>query len=79
MAKTVEDEHCYQHVLRIALIAFIKGTPPIMAVEVARRAVPGRVRPSFMELEKLCRGGGGEAAAVPEGGAAAEAAAAPAS
>lgn len=76
MAKTVEDEHSYQHVLRIAIIAFIKGTPPIMAVEVARRAVPGRVRPSFMELEKLCRGGG-DAAAVPEGEA--EAAAAPAS
>jgi chemotaxis protein MotA len=64
MQKTVEDEHCYQHVLRVAIIAFIKGTPPIMAVEVARRAVPSRVRPSFQELEKACRGGGGEAAAA---------------
>jgi chemotaxis protein MotA len=58
MAKAVEDEHAYQHVLRVALIAFIKGTPPIMAVEVARRAVPSHVRPSFQEVEKLCRGGG---------------------
>jgi chemotaxis protein MotA len=64
MQKTVEDEHCYQHVLRVALIAFIKGTPPIMAVEVARRAVPSHVRPSFQELEKACRGGGDNAAAA---------------
>jgi chemotaxis protein MotA len=64
MAKTVEEEHCYQQVLRVAIIAFIKGTPPIMAVEVARRAVPSHVRPSFQELEKLCRGGGEDAAAA---------------
>ena len=64
MQKTVEDEHCYQHVLRVALIAFIKGTPPIMAVEVARRAVPSHVRPSFQELEKACRGGGDNATAA---------------
>jgi chemotaxis protein MotA len=63
MAKIVDDEHAYQHVLRIAIIAFIKGTPPIMAVEVARRAVPGSVRPSFQELEKMCRGAGAEAPA----------------
>src|SRR6266700_3561895 len=59
LAKLVEDEHAYQHVLRVAIVAFMKGTPPIMAVEVARRAVPARVRPSFQELEKTCRGGGG--------------------
>jgi chemotaxis protein MotA len=69
MQKTVEDEHSYQHVLRVAIISFIKGTPPIMAVEVARRAVPSRVRPSFQELEKSCRGGGGNAAAAAAAGA----------
>ncbi len=63
MAKVVDDEHAYQHVLRVAIIAFVKGTPPIMAVEVARRAVPSRVRPSFQELEKLCRGAEDSAAA----------------
>lgn len=62
MSKIVDDEHAYQHVLRVALMAFIKGTPPIMAVEVARRAVPSHVRPSFQELEKACRGGGEPAA-----------------
>jgi chemotaxis protein MotA len=56
MSKSVDDEHAYQHVLRVAILAFIKGTPPIMAVEVARRAVPSHVRPSFKELEALCRG-----------------------
>ncbi len=56
MSKSVDDEHAYQHVLRVAILAFIKGTPPIMAVEVARRAVPSHVRPSFRELEALCRG-----------------------
>jgi chemotaxis protein MotA len=42
----------------------MKGTPPIMAVEMARRVVPARVRPKFVELEKLCRGGGGGDAAA---------------
>jgi chemotaxis protein MotA len=68
MGKTVEEEHCYQQVLRVAIIAFIKGTPPIMAVEVARRAVPAHVRPTFQELEKACRGGGVDAAAAAAAG-----------
>jgi chemotaxis protein MotA len=41
------------------VISFLKGTAPIMAVEAARRAIPGHVRPTFAELEKACRGGGG--------------------
>lgn len=55
VAKTVEEERCYYHVLRVVLIAFIKGTSPIMAVEMGRRAIPEQCRPSFAELEKLCR------------------------
>jgi chemotaxis protein MotA len=35
-----------------------------MAVEVARRAIPGHVRPSFKELEAACRGGGAAAASA---------------
>jgi len=65
IAKIVDDEHAFYYVLRVTIIAFMKGTPPIMAVEVARRAIPGRVRPSFQELEKSCRNqGGGDAAAT---------------
>lgn len=55
MSKGVEEEHCYYHVLRVVLIAFIKGTSPMMAVEMGRRAIPEQCRPSFAELEKVCR------------------------
>src|SRR5260370_22412856 len=44
MAKLSEDDHSYYHVLRVLISSFIKGAPPIMAVEVARRAIPGHVR-----------------------------------
>jgi len=55
MAKAAEDEHAYFTVLRVMMISFLKGAAPIMAVEVARRAVPGHLRPSFQELEQACR------------------------
>jgi chemotaxis protein MotA len=58
MAKLADDEQAYLHVLRVVMIAFLKGTAPIMAVEFARRAIPGHVRPSFLEAEKACKGGG---------------------
>jgi chemotaxis protein MotA len=64
MAKTAEDERAYLYVLRVVMITFLKGTAPIMAVEAARRAIPGQVRPSFQEVEKACRGAGGDAAAA---------------
>jgi len=62
MAKTADDEHAYYHVLRVLMTSFMKGSPPIMAVEVARRAIPAHVRPSFKELEKTCRSTAGAAA-----------------
>ncbi len=67
MTKAVDEERCFLHALRVLIIAYIKGNPPILAVEVARRAIPAHVRPSFAELEAACRGGGagaGEAAAA---------------
>ena len=64
MTKIAEDEHAFLYVLRVLMISFLKGSAPIMAVEVARRAVPGHVRPSFKELEAACRGGGTPAAAA---------------
>jgi chemotaxis protein MotA len=64
MAKAAEEEHAYLYVMRVLMISFLKGTAPIMAVEVARRAVPGHVRPSFKELEQACRNHGGAAAAA---------------
>ena len=64
MAKSAEEERAYLHVLRVVMITFLKGTAPIMAVESARRAIPGHVRPSFAEVEKACRGNAGSAAAA---------------
>jgi chemotaxis protein MotA len=64
MTKAAEDEHAFLYVLRVLMISFLKGSAPIMAVEVARRAIPGHVRPSFKELEAACRGGGAAAAAA---------------
>jgi chemotaxis protein MotA len=61
MTKAAEEEHAFLYVMRVLMVSFLKGTAPIMAVEMARRAVPGHVRPSFQELEKACRNKGGEA------------------
>lgn len=69
MAKAAEDEHAYYYVLRVLMTSFMKGAPPIMAVEVARRAIPGHVRPSFKEVEKTCRASGAAAAAAAKAGA----------
>src|SRR5579872_58557 len=63
MAKTVEEERAYLYVLRVVMIAFLKGTAPMMAVEFARRAIPCHVRPFFAELEAVCRSGGNAASA----------------
>jgi chemotaxis protein MotA len=73
LSKTADDERAYYHVLRVLMTTFMKGVPPIMAVEVARRAIPGHVRPSFQEVEKTCRGGGAGEAPPAETAAAASA------
>jgi len=44
--------------MRVIIVSFIKGSPPTIAVEFGRRAIPGNVRPSFQELEKYIKGGG---------------------
>ena len=64
MGKSSEEEHAFLQVMRVVMIAFLKGVAPIMAVEIGRRSVPGHVRPSFKEVEQACRGGGAAAAAA---------------
>jgi chemotaxis protein MotA len=64
LAKAAEEEHAFHYVLRVMMVAFFKGTPPIMAVEIARRAIPGHLRPSFQEVEQACRSGGAAPAAA---------------
>ncbi len=66
MAKAGAEEHAYLYVLRVLMLAFIRGLPPVVAIEVGRRAIPAHVRPSFSEVEEACRNGGSAAAAAKE-------------
>lgn len=59
LTKMNDAEGEYYKVLRMAVISFIKGAAPILAVETARRMIPSHDRPSFKEMEKACKGGGG--------------------
>lgn len=56
MSKLSEAELQYFHVLRVGIISFAKGLPPIMATEFARRTIPADLRPTFQEMEAACRG-----------------------
>jgi chemotaxis protein MotA len=56
MAKAADEEGHFYHAVRVALIAFLKGSSPMVALEFARRIVPGPVRPTFQELENACKG-----------------------
>jgi chemotaxis protein MotA len=50
-----ETEAQFQHVLRIAIVAFARGASPILAVEYARRSIPVELRPSFLDMEIVIR------------------------
>jgi chemotaxis protein MotA len=41
--------------LRMGLLANMKGLPPLLSLEAARRAIPHHLRPSFQEMDKACR------------------------
>jgi chemotaxis protein MotA len=56
MSKIADDEQSYYNFLRATLLSFLKGAPPMIAVEAGRRVIPGHVRPSFQEMEGSCRG-----------------------
>jgi len=55
MSKMAEEHNCYLHVMRVLLLSFLKGSAPIIAIEIGRRAIPSHVRPSFDEMEKHCK------------------------
>ena len=63
MAKAAEEEHAYVYVVRVLMIAFIKGAAPIQALEFGRRAIPMHLRPGFNEMEKSCKSSGAAATA----------------
>ena len=64
MAKIADDEHAYYNVLRVMLVALLKGSAPTVAIEVGRRAVPGHVRPNFQEAEAYIKDKGAAAPAA---------------
>jgi len=55
LAKLAHEQREYWHVLRVTMIAFMKGTSPLLAAEMGRRTVPAHVRPSFQEFEANCK------------------------
>jgi chemotaxis protein MotA len=55
MRKTADEHNEYLHVLRVLVLSFLKGSAPMIAIEMGRRAVPAHVRPSFDEMEKSCK------------------------
>jgi chemotaxis protein MotA len=56
MSKTNDARARYFHCLRVALVSFMKGLTPIIAIEFARRSIPHEARPTFMEMETHCKG-----------------------
>jgi chemotaxis protein MotA len=55
MRKSADEHNEYLHVLRVLLLSFLKGSAPMIAIEMGRRAIPAHVRPSFDEMEKTCK------------------------
>jgi chemotaxis protein MotA len=55
MEHCVNDDGHYMVCIKTGLLAVYKGFPPAIAVEFARRVLPGEVRPTFEETEKFCK------------------------
>lgn len=51
-----EHEARYLETIKAGIVAYAKGNPPIIAVEIARRTIFSDERPSFSELENHIRG-----------------------
>ncbi len=52
----VEMQVRFMETIKTAVVAYAKGNPPIVAVEIARRTLFRDVRPTFTELESFLRG-----------------------
>jgi chemotaxis protein MotA len=64
MRKVADEHNEYLHVLRVLMLAFLKGAAPMIAIEMGRRAIPAYARPSFEEMEKACKNHGAAQAAA---------------
>ncbi len=52
----LENRLRYLETIKTCIIAYARGHSPILAVEMARRAIPSENRPGFIELERYVRG-----------------------
>ena len=52
ISKIQQDAADFYRVLRIGVVGYLKGMPPALAVESARRMIPPRLRPSMKEVEE---------------------------
>jgi len=64
MARTNQEQAQYYNCLRVAIISFVKGAAPILAVEFARRSIPHKARPTFREMEQACKAAAASAPAA---------------
>lgn len=55
LAHGAEEKVQYLNVLKVALISFLGGSAPKVAVEFGRRVIPENVQPSFAEIEEALR------------------------
>ena len=56
MAFQLDHEIRFYQTIKTCLVAYAKGNPPIVAVEIARRTIVSGDRPTFQELENYIRG-----------------------
>ena len=52
---TANEDSIFFQVIKIALVSFVGGSAPQIAVEFARRAIPEKEKPTFNELEQEIR------------------------
>lgn len=52
IAKINEDANDFYRVLRAGIAGYLKGLPPVLAAESARRLIPPHLRPTLSEMEE---------------------------
>jgi len=55
LTKEADGQNGYLHVIRVVILASLKGLAPMLAVEMGRRTIPEHVRPTFDEMEAGCK------------------------
>lgn len=55
LAYIANEDKEYMNVLKVALVAFVGGAAPQIAVEFGRRVIPAEVKPTFAEMEEAIR------------------------